>query len=568
MFPRNVLPMVTSLAMLLGSSLPALPPRTQETLEWDGWYHPTNLPDRLEWPWHGSLGAHTTAGIEDRLLRIVDEGTRQGELRFYSRSGWTDAAWGGVVEARLKVVSCSGPAGVVLLVADGEHEAGLTFYPDRIELHHLGWSHRVNTTDEFHTYRVRIEGPRIALWIDESQVLDDASLPPHPAHRGRNLVGFGSCSSGATGEALWEFVRYRSAVPRPETVPGAQHVIIYKKPGVYACFPSLRVGDDRALYVSFGTRVRRSHIDSAGGGARRVSHDGGRTWQPTDQWPENPLHRRRDGGIAYARAYGWRQVPKEQEERFRRKGFTVRDVRPGVVAYLSGAYAYLRRGGEKEGRRWDIATPPQASLMCYNTAAECIAQLQVRLVAVYGRRRPGERSTSWVLRSDDEGESWTLVPIATPIASADGAQLGFSETALVALPGGEVLAMMRPDPDTHGHLYQSFSADGGRTWTGPQRTPIWGYPAHLLVLADGRLLCTYGYRRRPMGIRACLSHDGGRTWDIEHELVLRADGQRSGSDLGYPLSTQLADGTVVTVYYHTTGDGVTCVAATRWQVER
>ena len=36
-------------------------------------------------------------------------------------------------------------------------------------------------------------------------------------------------------------------------------------------------------------------------------------------------------------------------------------------------------------------------------------------------------------------------------------------------------------------------------------------------------------------------------------------------DLGYPLSVQLADDSIFTVYYMTIG-GITHVAATRWQL--
>lgn len=76
---------------------------------------------------------------------------------------------------------------------------------------------------------------------------------------------------------------------------------------------------------------------------------------------------------------------------------------------------------------------------------------------------------------------------------------------------------------------------------------MWGFPAHVLELDDGRLLCTYGYRRKPYGVRGTLSHDGGRTWDIANEIVIRDDG--GTSDLGYPFSIQLPDGRVLVAYY-------------------
>ena len=104
----------------------------------------------------------------------------------------------------------------------------------------------------------------------------------------------------------------------------------------------------------------------------------------------------------------------------------------------------------------------------------------------------------------------------------------------------------------------------GHTWHGLEQTPIWGHPAHLLRLHDGRVLCTYGYRREPFGVRACLSADGGRTWDIDNEIVLRADG--TDRDLGYPSSVQFPGGDIFTAYYIHHSDPARYIGGTRWRV--
>ena len=101
------------------------------------------------------------------------------------------------------------------------------------------------------------------------------------------------------------------------------------------------------------------------------------------------------------------------------------------------------------------------------------------------------------------------------------------------------------------------------TWSEALRTAIWGYPVDLTKLRDGRILCSFGYRRDPKGIRAVLSSDGGVTWDTDNTYVLRDDGV---GDLGYPGSVQLPDGSILTVYYITLADGVTHSAATRWEL--
>ena len=90
-------------------------------------------------------------------------------------------------------------------------------------------------------------------------------------------------------------------------------------------------------------------------------------------------------------------------------------------------------------------------------------------------------------------------------------------------------------------------------------------------------MCSYGHRRAPYGVRACLSRDGCETWDTDNEIVLRDDGfttdgtvagKGTPADLGYPRTVELADGSLFTVYYFTLGDSVTHVAATEWTLGR
>ena len=134
---------------------------------------------------------------------------------------------------------------------------------------------------------------------------------------------------------------------------------------------------------------------------------------------------------------------------------------------------------------------------------------------------------------------------------------------------GRILAHARNDRRP---LVERWSYDGGVTWTDPLSTGIEGWPAHLLKLRDGRILCAYGRRVEAGGVRAVLSEDGGLTWDLDNEVVLRDDGGydsslRGGygwrSDVGYPVSTQLSDGRVLTAYYITNADRITHTAVTR-----
>jgi hypothetical protein len=102
------------------------------------------------------------------------------------------------------------------------------------------------------------------------------------------------------------------------------------------------------------------------------------------------------------------------------------------------------------------------------------------------------------------------------------------------------------DQDPRCRLWECYSDDNGRTWSIPHVTPLWGFPPHLMLLSDGRVLCSYGYRREPFGQRACVSEDG-LTWDVRDEVILRDDAPNG--DLGYPASLELEPGRILTVYY-------------------
>lgn len=166
--------------------------------------------------------------------------------------------------------------------------------------------------------------------------------------------------------------------------------------------------------------------------------------------------------------------------------------------------------------------------------------------------------TVFLMRSSDGGKSWHSPRL---VAQVEG--LFFEEPTLLLLPNGKLLMLLRENT-TH-FLYQTSSEDGGDHWSPVTQTPIWGYPAHLLLLPDERILCVYGYRRPPYGIRAVLSLDNGQTWNVEETLILRDD--LPNGDLGYPSSVLGVDGSILTVYYGQDSEGVTCILASRYVLQ-
>ncbi|MBN2310027.1 MAG: exo-alpha-sialidase [Candidatus Hydrogenedentes bacterium] len=549
--------------MAAGAGDAAWPP--DGALEWAWEYRGDALPWEAVPHWAGSPSGDTEAAVTPEGLRIEDRSSERGSLCTFRRAWRVDPAQGGVVEARIKVVANDSSSGAGIMLADGEHEAYLTLFPDRLEVNHGEVVQPFTTTDGFHVYRLAARQKDFLVWVDGALVIDGTGKFTDPAHANRSYAAFGSCSSAAKSDAVYAYVRYvpLGELPLPERLAGAEDVLVYKKPGVYACFPSLYRLDDGTLVASYGTRTRRSHIDSTGGSAASQSHDGGRTWEPVEgPRPMNPARRCKDGSLVAADGHGWRNVPAERRKEFEDQDITVRDVREGVVAYLQGAYCSRSEDGGQTWQKEELQLPAHRSLMTYNRVDAASLSEGLRLVSVYGQLKEDEHTRSFLLRSADDGKTWWFLPLAADPAG----KLDLNETALAENARGEIVAMVRTHPPDGGYLFTTISTDRGITWAPARQTEIWGYPAHLLRLQDGRMLCSYGYRRDPMGVRAVISPDGGRTWNVAEEIILRCDGAGSGSDLGYPISIEIEPGRVFTIYYMTTDDGITHIAGTIWDI--
>ena len=191
---------------------------------------------------------------------------------------------------------------------------------------------------------------------------------------------------------------------------------------------------------------------------------------------------------------------------------------------------------------------------------------------------------SWSLAAEEGGTSMASRPIV--MGSADGGRSWglIAEVSVtpenaagimpypLQLPDGRLFIAVRRQykGDIGAAFTQVYvSEDGARTWRFLSRVNDWGAPANLVRLPDGRVVCVYGCRRKPWGVRACISEDACETWG--EEIVLRDDG--GSPDLGYPRTHLRPDGALVTVYYFNdaadpiqTRGGVRYIAATVWRV--
>lgn len=169
---------------------------------------------------------------------------------------------------------------------------------------------------------------------------------------------------------------------------------------------------------------------------------------------------------------------------------------------------------------------------------------------------------SFLIRSDDGGLNWEYY---STIGYDPANIISFHEPSLARTKDGVLVCMMRSEHSPrrrHGHFWVSYSYNEGESWTPPQPTNIWGYPADLLLLKDGRMLCTYSYRRDPYGLRGCISNDGIQ-WDVANEFSIFEGGEDKRRlpntpwwHIGYPASCQLDDGTVFTIAHEWSEDEV------------
>ena len=193
---------------------------------------------------------------------------------------------------------------------------------------------------------------------------------------------------------------------------------------------------------------------------------------------------------------------------------------------------------------------------------------------------PQRSDIAWIVRSMDQGKHWCEPRRIMSDEAGKYSQLqgvNYNETSLLDLGAGQLIAMVRGDGAFHttgeefmpvggvGSLFMARSYDSGMSWSSPQVTGIWGQPGSLLQLNNGNILCTYGYRRDPFGVRCCISKDDGHTWDIDNEIIIRDDNPIW--DCGYPFTIELESGVLFTIYYMSDSEGTRYVSGTHWSLK-
>lgn len=356
--------------------------------------------------------------------------------------------------------------------------------------------------------------------------------------------------------------------------------VICRQPGNYLAWPTIARRDNGELLVAF-SGDREEHACPYGKTQMVRSSDHGETWSEPETVSTTPLDDR-DAGVVVLRSgvvvVSWFTVPSwVSVSNFTKIGLY---SRPQLTAWSR----HLDKVSEEERQKWlgnwtrrstDGGRTWEPPVDSTATTPHGPIELQDGRLLFVGIDRAIGVGAMLSTESVDEGRSWRQIG-EVPIPEDD--RLGaYSEPCAVELPDGRLVCLWRHQPDETDvaarYMRQTESDDGGRTWTVTHPTPLRGYPPHLLPLSSGAILASFGRRIPPMGQRACLSHDGGATWDVENEIVLRDDGPEldlgwpPGWDLGYPATVEIEPGELLTVYYQIDPpDHKPSIQATRWSL--
>lgn len=153
--------------------------------------------------------------------------------------------------------------------------------------------------------------------------------------------------------------------------------------------------------------------------------------------------------------------------------------------------------------------------------------------------------------------------------SVDGFEhLNFYEPYAIQLPDGKIICHLRVenDEETIFTLYQTVSHDNGKSWSEVKQIikDDSGAPSHLFLHSSGMLIAAFSRRTFSYGIRVILSSDGGETWSDEYTLYENY----CTDDLGYPSTTELEDGSLLTVFYARDNEEVPAVIRQqKWELK-
>jgi len=376
-----------------------------------------------------------------------------------------------------------------------------------------------------------------------------------------------------------------------------KNITVYKNPEFYSSFPSVVRMVNGELLLAFRQAGKRSvkaakegfvtHHDPDTWIATIKSKDNGESWEKeayqivyTGECAVNDpgLTALADGRLLLR--FNLLDVNKSvNNSKATNRNIISHRVEHGLLCSIKHNLILISNDG---GESWnEKSIKIKAENYTESSSREPIVELDdgTLILTVY-KGAPYQTDKVFLLRSFDSGKTWGNVSTIIQDKEFSYSQhdgVNYNETAVIPLDKNHLLAMARTDVTFHtegesmivggiGQLTQVESFDAGFSWTKPKPTGIFGQPPHFLRIDGSRIVLTYGYRKLPYGIRAVVSYDNGKTWDIDNPIIIRDDGLTW--DIGYPSSVQIDENTVLTIYYFVDKNGTRFIESTKWNLKK
>lgn len=478
-------------------------------------------------PWLPVGSAAETARVTAGALRIADASTEE-EGTF--RTTWSpDPSREIIVEATVRVESmASGQpkpnsppssniwpfmdgAPITLMVGDGTHEGGLVLKPDKVATL-VDRVALLDTRRAFRTYRLVIRGTNMSVTVDGARVIQGEGAFARPASSREAFILFGSNSKLHRGESHWSAVRLGLRRPAGPPDPPRLRLVVSEPWDI----PSLPRGNPHTRpYAHLGNNTRPYLYDVGQGllllsvaqGPDAVlepygvlkSTDAGKTWEPIaglqyKSFAPLPMIRLPDQTILGVSRWAVKYEREEgvflgmtchfdaQASRFTMTENLIRGLPPGMGRLTFDRHIFL--SGQEE-----------LLIVAYGSAAK----------AAGDRNATGRKAV--LLKSTDRGLTWTFFSTIGPRP----------EPSVVRFSPTDMMALLRVNGWMP--LEQTWSNDGGLTWTAPRLLEEGSVDADLVCMSDGVLACCYG---RP-GSNLMFSLDRGQTW-VHHRVITETRG--------------------------------------------
>ncbi len=365
--------------------------------------------------------------------------------------------------------------------------------------------------------------------------------------------------------------------------PEKEHGIVHRyEPNTifkYNGWPSV-CRDERGVLYAVSSSMRMSHVDPTGKTCMWMSFDEGKSWTPSMVVNDTYFDDRDAGIISLGggkmvltwfslcypdfcepiQSYDWFGVPEKAIS----KGYgemwktLPEDVRK------AGHGAFVRTSDDY-GMTWSAPirvplTAPHGPSLCRDGSLIYMGkEMKEDYVAP---------ANIVLYTSRDAGNTWEYtgtVPVPDEISVKK-----MHEPHVIELDDGRLLGTIRVherDVYPYNTVYFTFSDDKGKTWSVPKCMEVDGLPPHLLRHSSGAIICSYACRTDgKRAERAAVSYDNGETWTEDYCVDDRIGSQ---TDMGYPASVELSDGSILTVYYQCApGDWYTSIMWTKWRLKK